>query len=163
MYYKMLKPETLEHPKTRYEEAMMEAENFMKELYEIAKNFAPLYNKKGGKIVYFDVEEKDGQINSIYFNDSRRGSTNGWKSFSGIKFTRSNDWSFFSLTVNKGSHWSRWTTKTGHGPYRYGHYKLSDLLDGVREKVKSVNNGMKMEEEKKETRENLVNLLNNQN
>ena len=59
----------------KYEKMMAYSEKFMNDLVSIAKNFKPIYDEKGNKLVYFEMEEKDGVVNKCKFVDKRKDDT----------------------------------------------------------------------------------------
>lgn len=132
---------------------MAESEAFMKELYEMAKNFTPVYDKDGDKIVYFEIKEEKGVIKKCTFydlrDDSKRkksGDGDDYLDFlAHVNFVRGNDWSFFSLETSwplrkiqeipKPEYSRKWTRSSSTTGY---HYNLSELLEDVRRKVNTI-------------------------
>ena len=80
-----------------YEKNMEIGENLMNELYELAKNFTPLCNENGEKVVYFEVEEKDGVLQKIEFWDKRKDRKPDLYCLAGVELLRWTNWSPFFL------------------------------------------------------------------
>ena len=130
----------------RQEEVIKESENFMKELWDIARNFKPLYNEYGDKIVYFDFEEKNGVISKCSFVDSRATGDrprdimfgNDWYPLWRLDFERINNSKNFSLLVGWWSarNWHRSRSTTSPEWY---HKNLPELLAKVKRVVNEIN------------------------